>query len=271
MRRILVGALLIATLSVLFAQFRPRRNMDSSRKWAKYEYEMQDPVEDPPDVWVPGEFQLGRLRYRSDRDGRRGGYARWGIDANKGDRIFLSTLRRLTRINTQSTEEIIDIDSDEMYNIPFLLAISVGDWRISPSQAARLRNYFDRGGFLMVDDFHGEREWASFMEGIRQIYPDVNIVDLGDNEPIFHVLHDLNHRINVPGANVVHGPGYERDGAVPYWRGAVDKEGRVFIAICFNMDVGDGWEYADVPDYPEKFSAMALRLGTNYAVYSMTH
>lgn len=273
MRRILVGALLLATLSGLYAQFRPR-NTDSSRKWAQYEHEMQDPVEDPPDTWDAGEFVLGRLRYRSGRDGRgrgRGGYARWGIDANKGDRIFLSTIRRLTRIHTQSTEDIIDVDSDAMYDVPFLFGISVGDWQLSPSQAARLRNYFDRGGFLMVDDFHGESEWANFMAGIRQIYPDANIVELGDNEPIFHVLHNLKQRINVPGANVVHGPGYERDGAIPHWRGAIDKDGRVFIAICFNMDVGDGWEFADDPDYPEKFSAMALRLGVNYVIYSMTH
>lgn len=269
MRRFLVGILLLATLTALYAQFRPR-NTNGSRRWAKYEYEMQDPVEDPPDAYVPGEFVLGRLRYHSPRDGR-GPYYRWGIDANKGDRLFLSTLRRLTRIHTQSTENIVDIDSDDMFETPFLIAISVGDWRITPSQAARLRDYFDRGGFLMVDDFHGERDWAGFMSGISQIYPDANIVELGDNEPIFHVLHQLNERINVPGQNVVHGPGYEKDGAIPHWRGAVDKNGRVFIAICFNMDVGDGWEFADDPDYPEKYSAMALRLGVNYAVYSMTH
>jgi len=216
MRRIVIGALILATLSCLYAQFRPRRNTDPNRKWAKYEYEMQDPVEDPPDTYVPGEFVLGRLRYRSDRDGRRGSYARWGIDANKGDRLFLDTLRRLTRIHTQSTEDIIDVDSDDMFNVPFLFAISPGDWEISMPQAERLRKYFDRGGFLMVDDFHGEREWAQFMTGVYRIYPDAKVIDLGDKEPIFHVIYDLTHRINVPGANVVHGPGYERDGVTPF-------------------------------------------------------
>lgn len=123
----------------------------------------------------------------------------------------------------------------------------------------------------MVDDFHGERDWAGFMRGLHMIYPDVQIVELGDNEPIFHTVFNLADRVQVPGQNVVNGPGYEKDGVFPHWRGAVDKNGRIFLAICFNMDIGDGWEFADDPDYPEKFSAHALRLGVNYAIYAMTH
>jgi hypothetical protein len=270
MRRFLFGVVLLATLTGLYAQ-RRFRSFDASRKQAQYEHEMQDPVEDPPDAYVRGEFVLGRLRYRSERDGRFGGYFRWGIDANKGDRIFLDTLRRLTRINTQSTEEIVDVESDTMFETPFMFAVSIGDWDLSRGQAERLRKYFDRGGFLMVDDFHGPRDWAQFMEGVRLIYPNAQVVDLGDNEPIFNVIYNLKERINVPGANVVHGRGYEKDGDTPYWRAVLDDQGRIVIAVCFNMDVGDGWEYADVPDYPEKFSAMALRLGVNYAAYAMTH
>jgi hypothetical protein len=263
MRRIVVGALILATLSGLYAQRR-------TRKWQQYEYEMQQPVDDPADAEVPGEFIFGRLRYRSGRDGR-APYARWGIDANKSDRLFLDTLRRLTRIQTQSIENIIDIESDAIYDSPFLFAVSASDWRLSPSHAERLRNYLDRGGFLMVDDFHGPADWERFMNGIRQIYPDARVVELGDNEPIFHVLYHLTERINVPGENVVHGPGYEKDGITPYWRGVIDSQGRVIVAICFNQDVGDGWEFADDPDYPEKFSSMAFRLGINYVVYAMSH
>ena len=77
--------------------------------------------------------------------------------------------------------------------------------------------------------------------------------------------------VDVAERYVVNGPGYEKDGVFPHWRGAVDKNGRIFLAICFNMDIGDGWEFADDPDYPEKFSAHALRLGVNYAIYAMTH
>ena len=69
--------------------------------WARYESEMQDPVPDPPDADRRGEFVLARLRYRSPLDGG-GSYYRWGIDANKADRLFIGILRRLTRIDGQS-------------------------------------------------------------------------------------------------------------------------------------------------------------------------
>ncbi|MGC4048797.1 MAG: DUF4159 domain-containing protein [Paludibaculum sp.] len=259
---VLLGLLLLGAL-LAFAQMR-------DRVWARYEHEMQDPVDDPPDALHKAEFALGRLRYRSPMDrGRR--YYRWGIDVNKGDRIFVSLLKRLTRVDIQPIETIVDVSSDEIFNLPWIFAGSVGDWRLSPSEADRLRKYFDRGGFLMVDDFHNEREWANFMEGIHQIDPSAQAEELEDGDPAFRTVFDLKQRVRVPGANVVHGDGIERGGIEPHWRAIRDGHGRMMIAICFNMDVGDGWEFADDPDYPERFSSEAIRLGVNYVVYSMTH
>ena len=231
---------------------------------------MQDPVEDPPDALRKGEFALGRLRYRSPLD-RGFGYSRWGIDANKGDRIFIGLLQRLTRIDVQPIETIIDASDDAMFNHPWLVGISVGDWRLAPSEAARMRDYFDRGGFLFVDDFHNEREWANFMTGIHLMYPAAEAVELQDDDAPFHVLYDMKNRIRVPGANVVHAGGIERGGFTPHWRGLFDPKRRMFVAISFNQDVGDGWEFADDPDYPERFSSEAIHVGINYATYAMTH
>ena len=61
------------------------------------------------------------------------------------------------------------------------------------------------------------------------------------------------------------------DGYDPKWRGIYDDKGRLVVAICHNMDLGDSWEHADNPQYPEKFSALGIRIGINYVVYSMTH
>jgi hypothetical protein len=238
-------------------------------RWSMYEHEMQDPVDDPPNASYQGEFTFARLRYRSPRDG--GPYARWGIDANKSDRLFLVALKRLTRLDTGPIETIIDIESDELFNWPWLFAVSPGDWSLTPDHAARLRKYFERGGFLMVDDFHGDRDWAGFMAGISQAIPNARVVELDNDQGIFHVLYHLTDRVQIPGQNVVHGRGYEKDGVYPHWRGIIDDQGRVLVAICFNMDVGDAWEFADDPDYPEKFSSQAMRLGINYVLYSMTH
>lgn len=237
----------------------------------RYEHEMQDPVDDPPGTGRKGEFALGRLRYRSPLDRSRRMYARWGVDANKGDRLFLGILQRLTRIDTEPVETVIDVDSDEIFEHPWLFAVSVGDWQLSAQQAARLRKYFERGGFLMVDDFHNEREWQGFMNGVRQIDPVAEVIELDDAHGAFHVVFNLEKRVRVPGANVVHGSGVERGGEVPHWRAVLDSRGRMAIAVCFNMDVGDGWEFADDPMYPERFSSEAMRLGTNYVVYAMTH
>jgi hypothetical protein len=239
------------------------------RRWAIYESEMQNPADDPPDAYERTEFAFARLRFRSPMDGFY--RSRWGTDSNKSERQFITGLRRLTRIHTRSVEEIVDIDSDEIYQWPWLYAVAIGDWALSESQAARLRNYFERGGFLMVDDFHGEREWRDFMAGINRIFPRGSLVELQDDDPIFHVVYNLKDRVQVPGLNVVHGPGYERGGIVPHWRGIVDEKGRVQVAICFNMDIGDAWEWADYPPYPERFASLAYRIGVNYVVYALTH
>src|SRR5215210_2702088 len=219
--RIALAPLLLGLAVFTTAQVR-------DRIWARYEAEMQDPVEDPPDAGRKGEFALGRLRYRSPLDGRRfGGYARWGIDANKGDRLFIGILRRLTRIDVEPIETIIDIDSDEIFNTPFLFAVSVGDWQLSRPQARRIGEYLRRGGFLMVDDFHNDREWAIFMDGVRQMGLGAEPEELLDEASAFHAVFDLKERVRVPGANVVDGSGIERGGTVPHWRGIMDARGRM--------------------------------------------
>jgi len=261
--------LLAATLSLVLAGAFTASAQFLQRRWARYEHEMQDPVEDPPDAWKETEFVFSRLRYRAGRAGSFLG--RWGTDANKSDRLFMQGLRRLTRVETRSVEEVVDIDSDGIYNWPWLYAVSVGGWSLTPSQAERLRQYFARGGFLMVDDFHGEFEWANFMRGLNQVYPGFRIVEIEDGDPIFHTVYDLTQRVQISGFQVIRGMPYERGGIVPHWRAAVDDKGRVQVAICFNMDVGDAWEWSDYPRYPEKLASLAYRLGVNYATYALSH
>ena len=245
-----------------------------------YEYEMQDPVEDPPDASYKAEFAFARLRYRQFtggggfggrgfRGGRRGS---WGVDSNRADRLFESAIRRLTRIDSRSVEEIIDIDTGPLSDYPWIYAVEVGHWGISPPQAKRLREYFDRGGFLMVDDFHGTYEWKVFMEGLSQIFPDRPVQQIPNDDPIFKIVGDLSDRVQVPGAQFLwSGRTWEQDGVNAKWLGIYDDKGRIQVAICHNMDLGDAWQYADDPDYPEKYATLAIRIAVNYLTYSMTH
>jgi hypothetical protein len=255
-----VAGLLIVT--VLFALQPGRYN--------PYADEMQNPTPDPPDAGEKSEYAFARLRYRSIGRSWRGGS--WGTDSNKSEKQFIQGVRRLTRIHARSNEQIIDIDSDDVYNWPWLYAVEVGYWDVSDDQARRLRDYLDRGGFLMVDDFHGTSEWAVFAESLRRIFPDRPVVELENDNAIFHVLYDLDERVQVPGRQFIRsGRTYERDGVEARWRGILDDKGRVQVAICHNMDLGDAWEWADTPEYPERFASLAYRIGINYLVYSMTH
>jgi hypothetical protein len=238
-------------------------------RYSQYADEMQNPAPDPPDAGEKTEFAFARLRYRSPGRWRRGG---WGTDSNKAEQHFVQGVRRLTRVHTRSNEEIIDVDSDEMYQWPWLYAVEVGRWELSDSQARRLRDYLDRGGFLMVDDFHGTYEWAVFMASLQRVFPDRPVVDIQDDDPIFHVLYDIQDRVQVPGRQYLYsGRTYERDGVEAKWRAVYDDKGRIQVAICHNMDLGDAWEWADDPSYPERFASTAYKIGINYLIYSMTH
>jgi hypothetical protein len=107
---------------------------------------------------------------------------------------------------------------------------------------------------------------------MQKVFPDRPIVDIPSSDPIFHTIYDLNDRYQVPGAQYLRsGRVFEQDGIRATWRGIYDDKGRLLIAICHNMDLGDSWEWADEPRYDEKFSAMGFRIAANYIVYSMTH
>lgn len=258
---ILTSALLLSSALFVFG----------ANRWAKYEREMQSPAMDPPDANEETEFAFARLRYRSTHNRTR--YQSWGIDANTSERHFITGLRRLTRIYGRSIEHIVDIDDNELFDWPWIYIVSGGDWVINESQAERLRKYFDRGGFLVVDDFHGEVEWNQFMAGMEQVYPDARVEDLNNDHPIFHAVYDLSERLQVPGYQIVErGSMWERNNGInPYWRVISDEKGRVQVAAFLNQDLGDAWEFSNDPLYPEQFASMAYRMGVNYVVYSMTH
>ncbi len=239
---------------------------------------------DPGNGAQKAEFSWSRLRYtpRMGSGGGYGGYGgygrgggSWSRDYPKADRQFLVALNRLTRIQGRNTEQVVDLDSDEIFNYPWIYGVVVQDWTFTDDEAKRLREFLLKGGFLMVDDFHGTEDWQDFMDGMRLVLPDAQkwpVEDLTDKDEIFHVLYDMDDRFQVPGEQYIRsGRTYEKDGYVAKWRGIRDTNGRVMVAICHNMHLGDAWEWADDPEYPEQFASMAFRVGLNYVVYGMTH
>jgi hypothetical protein len=225
----------------------------------------------PPDADERTEWSFARLKYPSW--GTRWYSARsWTVDFPKADRQFAQGVRRLTRIHACSGERVVDLDTDELYYWPWLYAVETGHWQLSDAQARRLREYLLRGGFLYIDDFHGTGEWQIFREGMSRIFPDRQIVDIADEDEVFHVLYDLDERFQVPGIQHWYsGRTWERDGVEPKWRGVYDDKNRLMVAIHHNMDLGDAWEWADDPRYPERYASFAYRDGINSIIYAMTH
>jgi hypothetical protein len=222
----------------------------------------------PPDWQEKSEWVFGRLMYPAVVD-----YDRWTIDYPRSDRHFSAALRRLTRVHARSVEQPISLDDgDDVYNWPWLYGVEVGYWNLTDEQCKKLRDFLLRGGFFMCDDFHGTREWSIFIHSMGRVFPDRPIVEIDNKDPIFHTIFDLDDRYQVPGAIFLRTHRtYENDGFEPRWRGIYDDKGRLMVAICHNMDLGDSWEHADNPQYPEKYSALGFRIGVNYVIYAMTH
>jgi hypothetical protein len=231
----------------------------------------------PPDYQQPAEWTRGRLKYHSvpvhPNMGFWEGRNSWTIDYPRSDRHLLAGIRRLTRIDTRSVEQVVEPDgTDDIYNWPFVYGVETGHWNLNDDEAAQMREFLLRGGFFMCDDFHGTLEYENFLVSMKRVVPDRQIVDLDNKDPIFHVIYDLDDRFQIPGYQfLISKLTYEYDGFEPKWRAIYDDRGRIMVAICLNMDMGDAWEWSDDPKYPEAFASLAYRIAVNYVVYHLTH
>ncbi len=278
--RIRTRAVVFMLLSLLVAA-----GAFAEREWRVYRSfeEHADHTELPTDWNKPAGFVIGRLMYPNGRGGfggfgrfgdwRQGGTS-WAVDYPKGDRYYAKILRRLTTIDVRSVEQPVNLeDGDDVFDWPYLMVGLPGMWDLSDEMTAKLREYLLRGGFLFCDSFFGSGQWEGFAEGMRRVFPDREIVDLPDEHPLFHTVYNLSKRGQVPNMNSLlgGGGGYMSDGAVPHWRGILDDQGRVMVAIAFNNDVSDSFQWADDPGYPAESATLGLRMGVNYAVYALTH
>jgi hypothetical protein len=238
--------------------------------------------ETPPDADEKAEFAFARLMFPGGwNDGYRGrfdgdwrlGMTLWTQDYPRADRHFSEAVRRLTRVNTRAAEQPINLDEEEEFDWPWLYAVQVGEWGLTPKQGKELREYLLRGGFFAADDFHGVVERQVFEDSMKLVFPDRPIVDIPDDDAIFHAVYDVDDRFQIPGHDHLRQgcKNCENGGRGAHWRGIYDDKGRVMIAISYNSDMGDAWEWADDPYYPEKASSLAIRIGINYIIYAMSH
>jgi hypothetical protein len=217
------------------------------------------------------EFHMARLYFPAGGCAGSRGWCNpwWKIDYPEAEAHLLPAVERMTRIQVAPDSRQVRLDDDNLFDYPWLFLQQPGrGWHPQGDEALRLREYLERGGFLVVDDFHGEYEWASFRDAISDVLPGHVIVDIPETDQVLNILFSLDKRTQIPGERHLY---YQRMEGPPHWRGIYDSRGRLMVAINHNSDMGDAWEHADDPRYPAPMTATAYRFGVNYVVYAMTH
>jgi hypothetical protein len=228
----------------------------------------------PGQTWEDVEFQPARLIYRTVGGGGSRGFIQpwWAIDYPDAEMHFLPALNRMTKMSVSEDSRHLNAIDPELFDHPFLFLQQPGrgNWSPNEAEAKGLREYFDRGGFMIVDDFHGNYEWNVFEASVGAAFPDREIIEIPEDDSLMRVFFSLEDRLQIPGRRHVYGNQVSMDGP-PHWRGIYDRRGRLEVGINFNMDMGDAWEHADDPEYPADMTGQAYRLGVNYVIYALTH
>lgn len=212
-----------------------------------------------------GQFAYGfRMRYGSQS---------WEVDYPTAEENFMHGLHTVTQLPTSETSVAIDLSDPELFEFPFAYMVEPGYLHLTEGEADTLREWCLRGGFLMVDDFHGDAEWQNFAYQFAKVFPDRRPQDIPATHPIFHCFNDFDKFPQVPGLGPIFywGLTYEKGGRIPKCAGFFDDQQRLMVLINHNVDIGDSWEHARDPRYPTHYSRLGYMLGINYVIYAMTH
>ena len=216
------------------------------------------------------EFVFTRLIY----NGRIPGYYKnWYTDYPRADRNLIAVLKRLTNINISDRERVVPINDPDLFKYPMVYSSEIEQMVLTDEDAAILRNYMERGGFWIVDDFWGSFEWSEFEAQMHKVFPNREIKDIPRDHPVFHVMYDIDHLIQTPSLAYAFNGGitWETDGFVPECKGIWDDKGRLMMVINHNTDLGDAYEWSDDARYPDRFSGYAFRMAVNFIMYALTH
>jgi hypothetical protein len=228
-----------------------------------------------------GRFHYCRAVYRPNPRGDGGG---WLTDYPLADIDLSIRVSELTKIAVSFNGDgsprhlIVRLTDDELFQCPVIIMQEVGRLFFTDEDAARLRTYLQKGGFLWVDDFWGSYAWEVWEAEIRKVFPsnEYPIVDLPHDHPLFHTMFDL------PGVPQIPGIGTwlsgrrtsERgaDSAEVHARAISDPQGRVMVFMTHNTDVSDSWEReGEDAQYFYQFSIDGYRVAVNVLLYAMTH
>jgi hypothetical protein len=212
-------------------------------------------------------FVYARVRYHLQPFWR--GEVPWHHDYPDGDTMFPTSLGRLTMADTDfNSFQIVDIDSKELFKYPFVYMSEPGFLNLLPADVKNLREYLDRGGFLLMDDFRGNEsdnsQFENMYEQLRKVFPDREMAPVPSTHPVFHSFYDIEPKNMLP-------PYRMYNSGEPQFLGISDAKGNLQVMIDFNNDISEYWQALDVGQCSLHDAGLAVELGVNYAVYAMTH
>jgi hypothetical protein len=221
----------------------------------------------PPNPKYDGRFTYARIKFTM-LGGEFGGRFRdikWGHDYPQADHHFPKIIQELTTVRTRTEESVIlALDDPELFKFPFAYMCEPGYWLPSDKEAAGMRNYLLKGGFLIIDDFVGPH-WNNFETQMRKVLPEARMIPLTADMPIF----DSFYRIT------------SLDYDHPYYQGLKaqfygifednDPAKRMMAIVNYDYDVSEYWEFSDQGFFPIDLTNEAYKLGVNYLVYAFSH
>lgn len=225
-------------------------------------------------------FTFVRIKY--DSWGRGGGG--WATDYRDSDLNFSLRLQQLTTLKVNPEPIVLELTDDELFDYPFIYIIEPGGLVFDEEEVKALRKYCLNGGFLMVDDFWGDRQYENMRDELKRVFPDRDPFEVPLSHEIFHCVYDLKEKPQVPAIGQARRGfngqidtwEYSRDGSdtsTPHYRAITDDKNRIMVFICHNTDLGDGWEREGEDQwYFDEFSVKkAYPMGINIVTYAMTH
>jgi hypothetical protein len=188
------------------------------------------------------------------------------------------TATRVSRDSNGTYKNVVfQLTDDELYKCPFIMMTEVGGLYMDDAEAARLRDYLLKGGFLWADDFWGEYAWTVWQSQISKSLAEYQSVDIPLAHSLFHTLYDVKAVPQIPSINMwfsLGGGTSERgaDSATPHARGIFNERGDLMVLITHNTDFGDAFEReGENRAYFDRFAGVGYAFGINALLYSMTH
>jgi hypothetical protein len=208
-----------------------------------------------------GHFALVRAEYAR--------YGGWAADYPTMEQNLNTIVREITKIQPHPEgTNVFTFDEPAMNKFPLAYLSEPGYWFPNEAEVQGLRQFIQRGGFLIVDDFHFPEEWAVFESAMKRVLPSGRIDRLDVSHPVFNTFFQITSlRVPYPGRLGEQGLmgeffGIHEDN---------DPGRRLQVVINYNIDLGDYVEWSAQDLYNPLSTNEAYKFMINYLIYGLTH